>query len=234
MLKIYINKIDIVNTDSKVTILKNVYFSVKAGQIISIIGANGSGKSTLLKSILGLLDKSRFQVYGRIEFNGMDLQKLPKDDLRRIRGKKIRMVFQDPKTAFDPIRKISYYFNLIPEKTENVKEYCSLLSLDDVESIQNLYPAQLSSGMAQRIAIALAAGVDPELILLDEPTSAVDVYTANELLDFLKLWCVEKNRAALVVTQDIDFAESVSDKILFLNNKTLKVQSPLSNSTKPK
>ena len=206
---------------SQPSLLKNIKFSISSNKIYTVLGENGSGKSTLIKSLAGLLPENQYLVEGSVYFKELDLLKATEEEIRKLRRKKIRYVFQDSINSFDPLRKLGYYFNSSVYKKEEIKKLLDYFLLPAFDKISLMYPFELSGGMAQRLTVVLALAANPELIILDEPTSGIDYTLIN--LTFLKLkeFVQQNDNAVLLVTQDWNFAEKISDFISLLSNGTL-------------
>ncbi|MBI9071837.1 MAG: ABC transporter ATP-binding protein [Melioribacteraceae bacterium] len=200
-------------------LVSNLSFQIEEGKIYSIIGKNGSGKSTLLKSLTNLLNPKEFEFNGKIKWNSSNLLDLNCKELLQIRRNDVKYIFQDAIGCFDPIKKIEYYFKKFTDK--KIDECFAKLDLDKYDTIKNLYPNQLSNGMAQRISLALALLSNPKLLILDEPTSALDFLSAKLIFENLKSFVSKKDKSVLLVTQDFSFAEKISDKIAFMNEGCL-------------
>lgn len=207
-------------------LVEQVSFEVRPGECLGILGESGSGKSMTVKSILGLLDKN-FQISGRAIFDGQDLLKESKEELRRLRGSRITMVLQNPMTCFDPLYRIgSQMMETFATHTSwNAQEIRnhSLEILDQMrihngEEVLEKYPHQLSGGMLQRIMIGIAMALQPELLIADEPTTAIDAITQYEILEEFIRIKKQKNTAMLFITHDLGAISKVADRILVMNN----------------
>ncbi len=205
---------------SQPSLLKNIKLSISSNKIYTVLGENGSGKSTLIKSLAGLLPENQYLVEGSVYFNELDLLKATEEELTKVRRNKIRYVFQDSINSFDPLRKLGYYFSSSVYKKEEIIKLLDYFLLPDFEKISKMYPFELSGGMAQRLTVVLALAANPELIILDEPTSGIDYTLIN--LTFLKLkeFVQQNDNAVLLVTQDWNFAEKISDFISLLIDET--------------
>lgn len=220
MLKVDIENISRKDGDKFVDVLTNVHFSILPGKVYTILGKNGSGKSTLIKSLTNLLNKNIFTVDGKVLFENDDILTMTEQKLQSLRRKRIRYVLQDLTNNFDPLKKLKYYLDII--KTDEIK-LNSLLKdflLPDYKNICELYPYEISGGMAQRVSFLLAVLPNPKLLILDEPTSAIDYANINLIKVKLDEYKTLGN-SALIVTQDIQFAKEISDEISFLSNQTL-------------
>lgn len=206
--------------------VEDVSFEVHPGECLGILGESGSGKSMTVKSVLGLLDKN-FQVSGSAIFDGQDLLKETKEELRRLRGSRITMVLQNPMTCFDPLYRIGNQMaeTFATHTSWNVQEIRSrcLEILDQIrirngEEVLEKYPHQLSGGMLQRIMIGIAMALQPELLIADEPTTAIDAITQYEILEEFIRIKKQKNTAMLFITHDLGAISKVADRILVMNS----------------
>lgn len=207
-------------------LVEDVSFEVHPGECLGILGESGSGKSMTVKSILGLLDKN-FQVSGSAVFDGHDLLKESKEELRRLRGSRITMVLQNPMTCFDPLYRIGNQMveTFAAHTAWNAQEIrtCCLKILDQMqilngEEVLEKYPHQLSGGMIQRIMIGIAMALQPELLIADEPTTAIDAVTQYEILEEFVRIKKNKNTAMLFITHDLGAISKVADRILVMNS----------------
>ena len=207
-------------------LVEDVSFEVHPGECLGILGESGSGKSMTVKSVLGMLDKN-FQVSGSAIFDGQDLLKETKEELRRLRGSRITMVLQNPMTCFDPLYRIGNQMaeTFATHTSWNVQEIRSrcLEILDQMrirngEEVLEKYPHQLSGGMLQRIMIGIAMALQPELLIADEPTTAIDAITQYEILEEFIRIKKQKNTAMLFITHDLGAISKVADRILVMNS----------------
>ena len=207
-------------------LVKNVSFEVRPGECLGILGESGSGKSMTVKSVLGLLDKN-FQVSGNAIFDGQDLLKESKEELRRLRGSRITMVLQNPMTCFDPLYRIGNQmaetfathtsWNAQEIRTHSL-EILEQMRIRNGEEVLEKYPHQLSGGMLQRIMIGIAMALQPELLIADEPTTAIDAITQYEILEEFIRIKKQKNTAMLFITHDLGAISRVADRILVMNS----------------
>lgn len=207
-------------------LVEDVSFEVRPGECLGILGESGSGKSMTVKSVLGLLDKN-FQVSGSAIFDGQDLLKETKEELRRLRGSRITMVLQNPMTCFDPLYRIG---NQMAEtfathtswNAQEIRSRCleilDQMRIRNSEEVLEKYPHQLSGGMLQRIMIGIAMALQPELLIADEPTTAIDAITQYEILEEFIRIKKQKNTAMLFITHDLGAISKVADRILVMNS----------------
>lgn len=209
----------------KQTIIKGIDFKVFPGQCLGILGESGSGKSMSLKAVMGLLGAD-FSVTGEALFGGENLIGKTKEQLRQIRGKRIAMILQNPMTCFDPLYRIE------DQLSETYREHTELTSKEIYEkSLAVLtamqikypeeavkkYPHQLSGGMLQRIMIGLAMSMEPDLLIADEPTTAIDAITQFEIMkEFIRIK-KESNTAMIFISHDLGVISAISDEVLVLN-----------------
>jgi ABC-type glutathione transport system ATPase component len=221
MLSVDINSVSILDEQNHRTMLTDIKFDIGRGKVYTILGKNGSGKSTLIKSLTALLPNDEYATSGKILFKGTDLLNCSEERLREIRKHNIRYVFQDALNSFDSLKKIKYYFeqsNISPLKIE---ELLLFFLLPPYKKLSVLHSYELSGGMAQRLLIVLALLANPDLLILDEPTSGVDYAVMNLILLKMKNYVRDNDKSVLVVTQDINFAIKSSDYIAYLSNASL-------------
>lgn len=215
-----IKKIILADQNGIRTILENLDFKLTPGKIYSILGKNGSGKSTLIKSLTMLLNKNSYYIDGNVLWNGENIFTMTEERLLKLRQKEIRYVLQDLTNNFDPLKKIRYYFDNSGFDQNNIEQQLKSFLLPEFKTISKLHSYEISGGMAQRLSLLLALLPDPQLLILDEPTSAVDYTNVNLIKLKLKDY-VKANGSVLIVTQDIAFAKAVSDEIAFLQSGCL-------------
>ncbi len=207
-------------------LVEDVSFEVHLGECLGILGESGSGKSMTVKSVLGLLDKN-FKISGNAVFDGQDLLAASKEELRKIRGSRITMVLQNPMTCFDPLYRIGKQmaetfathtnWNAGEIRTHSL-EILEQMRIRGGEEVLEKYPHQLSGGMLQRIMIGIAMALQPELLIADEPTTAIDAITQYEILEEFIRIKKQKNTAMLFITHDLGAISKVADRILVMNS----------------
>ena len=215
-----------ISYDKKI-ILDNISFSLGEGEILGILGESGSGKSTLLRGITGLLGPEGEMIGGNIAYRGMNLTKMTHNEMRRILGKEIETIFQDCVASFCPVRKIgiqiceSVRAHVKMPRREikyNAFELMKKVNLRDCERIWNSYPFELSGGMSQRVGICAAMILKPNILLADEPASALDSDSTKQVIDELLMMRHEYNTAMIVVSHDENMIRRIADRIIVIND----------------
>lgn len=221
MLNADIKSVSIFNEGKSRTLLQDIKLDIEKGKIYSILGKNGSGKSTFIKSLTSLLPTALYEVKGKVLFGGIDLLQASEERLREIRRNKIRYVFQDAANSLDPLKKVRYYFDLSNISPLKIEELLLYFLLPGYKKLFGLHSYELSGGMAQRLLIVLALLANPDLLVLDEPTSGVDYAVMNLILLKMKNFVRDNDKSVLIVTQDINFAIKSSDYIAYLSEGRL-------------
>lgn len=218
--------VDLVTRRQKKRIVDHVEFEVYPGECLGILGESGSGKSMSLKAVLGLLDKN-FQVSGQAVFDDKNLIGAPGEELRKLRGNQIGMVLQNPMTCFDPLYRIgsqmaetfAMHTDWNGEKIRSISlEVLDQMRIHDGAEVLEKYPHQLSGGMLQRIMIGIAMALSPELLIADEPTTAIDAITQYEILEEFERIKREKKTAMIFITHDLGAISKVADRIMVMNS----------------
>ena len=218
--------VDLVTRRQKKRIVDHVEFEVYPGECLGILRESGSGKSMSLKAVLGLLDKN-FQVSGQAVFDDKNLIGAPGEELRKLRGNQIGMVLQNPMTCFDPLYRIgsqmaetfAMHTDWNGEKIRSVSlEVLDQMRIHDGAEVLEKYPHQLSGGMLQRIMIGIAMALSPELLIADEPTTAIDAITQYEILEEFERIKREKKTAMIFITHDLGAISKVADRIMVMNS----------------
>ncbi len=203
---------------------------VEAGRILGVVGESGAGKSTVGNAVIGLLQEPGRIAGGEIFLHGKRIDDLPYKQKRQIRGRKIGMIFQDPLTSLDPLQTVESQLvetirTHLPlsrrEARARAVEMIDAVGIPDAAERIRQYPHQFSGGMRQRVVIALALCAEPELVIADEPTTALDVSIQAQILDLMKKLCAERNVAMMVITHDMGVIADITDHVAVMYNGRL-------------
>ena len=200
--------------------VNNVSFSIKKGEVMGLIGETGAGKTTIALSIMNLLPYPPSHVInGEVLLNGRDVLKMSKKELRKMRGSEVSMIFQDPMTALNPVKYVGEQVAEVirhHERCSRSEAGIKAMEMLKVVGIHperyNEYPHQFSGGMKQRIVIAIALACNPQLLIADEPTTALDVTIQAQVLDLMIQLQKEKNMSVLMVTHDLGIIADICDR----------------------
>lgn len=202
--------------------VRGVSLDLKKGETLALVGESGSGKSVICRSIMGLLAKNAHIDSGEILFHGEDLLTKRSRGMRHIRGKKISMIFQNPMTSLNPTMTIGSQVAeaiLLHEKVrrsvarKRAIELLDLVGISDAERRLNHYPHQFSGGQRQRIVTAIALSCNPEILIADEPTTALDVTIQAQILDLLKELQKKVSTSIIFITHDLGVVANVADRV---------------------
>jgi oligopeptide transport system ATP-binding protein len=202
--------------------VNGVSFDIAAGQTIGIVGESGSGKSVTSLALLGILARAGRVTGGRAIFGGRDLVTLSDSELRKVRGREIAMIFQDPMTSLNPVltvgrqirEALETHFGM--EEQEANKRAVELLDQVGIPSARQRledYPHQFSGGMRQRAMIAMALACEPKLLIADEPTTALDVTIQAQILDLLRTIVAERETALMLITHDLGVVAGMCERV---------------------
>jgi len=204
--------------------LKNVSVSLNRNDALGIVGESGSGKSTLGLSILNILPKEAKITDGEVCFRDRNIFQLNKEEIQTIRGGKISIIFQDPLSSLNPVIKISEQIRETLKvhhqdfSDKKIKELFEMVQLANFYGIKDSYPHQLSGGMRQRIMIAQALASNPEILIADEPTTALDVTIQKEILELLKKLIKEFNLTVIFITHNFGIVYDICSRIAVMYN----------------
>ncbi|WP_419880975.1 ABC transporter ATP-binding protein [Peribacillus sp. B-H-3] len=205
--------------------VNDVSFSIRKGETVCLVGESGCGKSITSLSLMQLIPENGSITGGEVYFKGRNLLKLNKKEIRRIRGNEIGMIFQEPMTSLNPVFTIGEQMieplqeHLLLSKKEAYKramELISLMGIPNPEKIINMHPHELSGGMLQRIMIAIAISCDPQLIIADEPTTALDVTIQAQILDILRNIKEKFQTSLLMITHDLGVVAEMADYVVVM------------------
>lgn len=217
---------DISVTIGKLNLLDGVAFDIGAGEILGLVGESGSGKSLTAMCVMGLLPRIGGTITeGSIVFDGREMIGLPETELRHLRGKRIALISQNPMTSLDPIIRIgaqidqvsSLHLGLSAEAAKaRSLDLIAQLRIPEPEAIHSAYPHQLSGGMKQRIVIAMALAADPDLIVADEPTTALDVTIQAQIIQIMVELVRDRGLALMLITHDMGVVAQACDRVVVL------------------
>jgi peptide/nickel transport system ATP-binding protein len=202
--------------------LDDISFDIAPGEILGVVGESGAGKSLTGASIIGLLDPPGRIAGGEIRFEGRRIDNLPYEEMRRVRGRSIGAIFQDPLTSLNPLYTVGRQLietiqtHLPVNGSEARRRAIRLLEETGIQAAEqrfDQFPHQFSGGMRQRVVIALALAAEPKLIVADEPTTALDVSVQAQIISLLKRLCKEHGAAAMLVTHDMGVIAETCDRV---------------------
>lgn len=205
------------------TAIRKCSLDLYEGETLAIVGESGSGKSVFTKSFLGMLDANGKITNGSIMYRGTDISKYTKEkEWRTIRGKKIAMVMQDPMTSLNPLKKVGKQIQESIELNQGIKgaeakklamEMLTKVGIPDPERRYNQYPHEFSGGMRQRVVIAIAVACHPEILICDEPTTALDVTIQAQILNLIRELQRELKMTVVYITHDLGVVANVADRV---------------------
>ncbi|MBR2655177.1 MAG: ABC transporter ATP-binding protein [Loktanella sp.] len=204
------------------TAVQDVTFDIMPGEVLGVVGESGAGKSMTGAAIMRLIDRPGRIAKGEVILQGRRIDNLPDAEMRKIRGRRIGMIFQDPLTSLNPLYRISEQLietirtHLPMSETEARKKAVGLLDdvgIPDASRRIDDYPHQFSGGMRQRVVIALALCASPDLVIADEPTTALDVSVQAQIIDVMKRLCAENGAAIMLVTHDMGVIAETADRV---------------------
>lgn len=223
--------------DMPSTVVYDFDLELKEGEIVGLVGESGSGKSMSALAIAGLLSRRDMQKKGSILYNGIDLLTCPRNELRKIQGNDISIIFQEPLTSLNPVLRIydqveeplRIHTNLTKEERyEKVVKILKDVELSDPELVMKQYPHELSGGMRQRIMIAQAMIMEPKILIADEPTTALDVTIQAQIVKLLLRLNKERNTSIIFISHDLSLVNSLCERVLVMKNGYI-VESGLTN-----
>ncbi|MDI1241696.1 MAG: ABC transporter ATP-binding protein, partial [bacterium] len=222
--------------DGVVKAVDGISFELKKGETLGIVGESGSGKSVTNLSIMRLIPEPPGKIVGGdVEFDGIDVLALPIDDVRKIRGKRIAMIFQDPMTSLNPFLRISTQLMEVTQlhlghskqqAYEHGVKMLETVGIPDARARMDGYPHELSGGMRQRVMIAMALACDPELLIADEPTTALDVTIQAQILELIKDLKARMGTSVILITHDLGVVAGMTDKIIVMYAGKVFEQAP--------
>jgi peptide/nickel transport system ATP-binding protein len=205
--------------------VRSVNYEVRRGETLGIVGESGSGKSVTSMAVMGLLDKTA-KITGSVKFRGTELLGTKDKDMSAVRGKRIAMIFQDPMTSLDPVYKVGHQIvetlrvhdDQLSKKAarERAIELLQIVGIPNADSRVDNYPHEFSGGMRQRVVIAIAMANNPDVIIADEPTTALDVTVQATVLEAIKAAQRETGAALLLITHDLGVIAGMADRVLVM------------------
>ena len=215
------------NKSGEVQAVRGISYTLHKGEVLGIVGESGSGKSVSSHGILRLTPDTGKVKSGEILFHGKDILKMSRKELQELRGNKIAMIFQDPMTSLDPLFTVEYQLNESLKKhtsldaqarKKRMMELLTLVGINQPERRVKQYPYEFSGGMRQRVMIAMALSCDPELLIADEPTTALDVTIQAQIVELLKELKEKLGMAIIFITHDLGVVSDICDNIMVIKN----------------
>ncbi len=243
LLKVRDLNISFRSTNNPTKVVSSLNFEIKEAKVFGLVGESGCGKSLTALSIMGILPHNAF-AEGEINFKGNNLLKLDSESMRRLRGKELSMVFQEPMTSLNPVLTIGYQIAEVltthtglskKEAMANTVELLKAVKIPSPEIRIKEYPHQMSGGMRQRVMIAMAIACNPSLLIADEPTTALDVTIQAQILDLLRGLRQQRNMAMLLITHDLGvIAENAETAAIMYAGRLVEVSQVLNILETPK
>jgi peptide/nickel transport system ATP-binding protein len=218
-------KVHFATVDGLVRAVDGVDFELDRGQVLGIVGESGSGKSVTAMTLLGLTRDRNSRFEGAIDYKGHDLLKLPEDELRRYRGAELAMIFQDPMTSLNPVYKVGAQICEMITTHEDVDkhqakrravELLRQVGIPQAEDRVDSYPHEFSGGMRQRAMIAMALACNPDVLIADEPTTALDVTIQAQIIELIDKLKDDFNSSVILITHDLGVVADIADEIIVM------------------
>jgi peptide/nickel transport system ATP-binding protein len=218
-------KVHFPTDDGLVKAVDGVSYSLSPGDTLGIVGESGSGKSVSSLTVMGLINRKQANISGEVMFQGQDLLTLPRDEMRTIRGAKISMIFQDPMTSLHPFYKVGFQIAEAilehqdiskREAMDQAVEMLKKVNIPHPKDRADQYPHEFSGGMRQRAMIAMALALNPDVLIADEPTTALDVTVQAQILDLIDRLKSEFNAAVIIITHDLGVVAEHCDNIMVM------------------
>ena len=215
--------------------VRGISLELARGETLGIVGESGSGKSVTSYALMRILDAGGSIKAGEITYGGMDLRRMAEKDMRDIRGREISMIFQNPRAALNPIRKIGRQIEDVLRRHARASRSSArgqaikaleAVRIRDAEARYHAYPFELSGGMCQRVVIAIALACDPNLLIADEPTTGLDITTQKAVMELMVDLIRERGMSAIVITHDLGLAAQYCDRIAVMKDGVLVEQGP--------
>ena len=225
MLKVSDLSVSFKNGKNQFTAVKGISFTLNKGETIGIVGESGSGKSVTSLALMRLLNEDQALIDGSVLLNGVCLCKLSEDEMRRVRGNQVAMIFQEPMTSLNPVLTCGFQLteairlHLGSSKAEAKQKTIELfkeVQLPRPEAIFNSYPHQISGGQKQRVMIAMALACNPEILIADEPTTALDVTVQKTIIELLHKLKAERHMSLIFISHDLGVIKEIADRVLVM------------------
>lgn len=213
--------------------VENISFDMRKGEMLCIVGESGSGKSVTANAIMGLLPSSVRIAQGSIRFKGHDLASAAEDVMRSLRGRSVSIIFQDPLSALNPLMTVGQQVAEVMEahrsgtsatRAKAVVDLLGEVGLPEPEVLRHQYPFQLSGGQRQRVMIAMALALKPDLLIADEPTTALDVTTQAQILALIRRLQRERNMSVMFITHDFGVVAEIADRVIVMEKGAMVEQ----------
>ena len=220
-------RVSLKNSSKKKILLNNISFTVPNNKVVAIVGESGSGKSLTALSILRLLSEKTYASSGSIVFNQNEIFSLDINDIQKIRGNDIAMIFQEPMSALNPtmaigkqlIEMCERHLNIAStEIIEKINNLIKKVKLNHIKNLLNKYPHEISGGQKQRIMIAMALLCSPSLLIADEPTTALDVTVQKEIIQLIKKLQKSEKLSVLFISHDLSLVKQIADHIIIMKD----------------
>ena len=237
LLKIENLTVALPSAGDRVNAVSDVSLTLNKGEILCIVGESGSGKSITAATVMGLLPSDQLKVTGgRVTFDGMDLLALDENGMRKLRGARIGMIFQEPMTSLNPVMKIGRQIEEVMEahgiarekRHARAIELLRAVGLPEPEAIAERYPFRLSGGQRQRVMIAMALALEPDMLIADEPTTALDVTTQAQILKLIRDLQRERGMGVLFITHDFGVVADIADRVAVMQKGVVVEVGPAS------
>lgn len=211
----------------EVNAVRGISFELAKGEVLGIVGESGSGKSVTSYALMRILDAGGTIKSGEASYSGIDLRRAAERDMRDIRGREISMIFQNPRAALNPIRKVGHQIEDVlrqhakatrQDARAKAIEALQAVRINDAEERYNAYPFELSGGMCQRIVCAIALACDPRLLIADEPTTGLDITTQKAVMDLVRDLIRERDMSSILITHDLGLAAHYCDRIIVMKD----------------
>lgn len=225
--------------DGMVHAVNGISFDLKRGEFLGIVGESGSGKSVTMMSLLRLIPMPPGEIVsGEARFGDLDLLAIDNETLRKVRGGKIGFIFQDPMTSLNPVLTVGYQITEVlrlhtdlPEKARRprARELLDLVGIPDSDARLDNFPHELSGGMRQRVMIAMSLAADPEILIADEPTTALDVTIQAQIIEIIRDLREKLGTAVIWITHDLGVVASLADRVVVMYGGQIVEEAPVGN-----